>query len=123
MLAVDLDSQRDLTRSLLKANLLEQAAATGGPPIGIDEHLARPITAAEVEAYNIAQGPDHAVVGVANLTRTLIGGLEPMMGDNPLVKHVVSTLLFRRWDGWPLVQVRCMHDDRHPDVRPEPVVD
>lgn len=119
-----MDSQRDLSRSLLKARLLEQAAATGGPEIGIVEHLARPITNAEVQAYNHALGPNHAQVGAVHLARTLEGALQPMMVDVPVVKHVVSTVVISTpgWMSTPYRADYCVHGTSHPNVHAQPVV-
>lgn len=95
VLAVDMDSQRDLSRSMLKAKLTEQAAANGGTPIGMHEHLSRPFTPAEVETYaNHALYASHEHFGAAGLTRTLEGALQPMMVDSPLVKRVVNRVLY-----------------------------
>lgn len=82
-----MDSQQDLSRSMLKAKL--RAQANGGPPTGIREYLARAFTPQEV-LTNPIQDPGNRLFGAGGLARTLEGALQPMMGDEPFVKHVVS---------------------------------
>eukprot|EP00752_Nemacystus_decipiens_P012338 g10938.t1 len=91
VLTVDMDSQRDLPRSMLKKKLKEEAAASAIPPIGIQQHLGRPFTDEEVQTYaDRTLQPDNDYYGAKGLARTLEGALRPMMADGiPLVKRVV----------------------------------
>ncbi len=95
-----MDSQQDLSRSMLKAKL--RAQANGGPPIRLREHLARAFTPEEVQT-NPIKDSGNSLFGAAGLARTLEGALQPMMGDSPFVKRVVSTALRRRGDGSPFI--------------------
>lgn len=112
-----MDSQRDLSRSLLRATLRQQAAVAGGAPIGIQQHLARPITAAEVATYadqSIPPGGD--LFGADGLARTLQGALQPLMvGFAPVVKRVVSTATLGR-ASTPRRASHRKHGDRHTSV-------
>lgn len=98
MLAVDLDSQQDLSRSILRKKLKEQAGNAEVAEIG--DHLARPFTDQEVQHYNdrvdeinSSRQPGGAQIPHANaddLGRTLKDALLPLMGDDPVVRPVVS---------------------------------
>lgn len=102
-----MDSQQDLSRSMLKKKLRDQAAASGGQPIGIYEHLGRDITQAEVDAY--AQHdlrPTDQAYGPAGLARTLERALEPMTWSSPFVRRAVRSRSFFLTRGWSVRKAR-----------------
>lgn len=103
-----MDSQRDLSRSLLKAKLLQQA--NGGALTTIDNHLGRPFTDQEVDTYaDHTLGEGHIHFGAKGLTRTLEGALHPLTGDIPYLKHVVSAFNISTLE-WVS---HCVHGDRN----------
>lgn len=93
-----MDSQRDLSRSLLKATLLQQA--NGGALTTIDDYLDRPFTDEEVATYaDHTMGEGNIHFGAKGLTRTLEGALQPLTGDIPYVKRVVSACIYSTIEG------------------------
>ena len=109
-----MDSQQDLTRSMLKAKL--RAQANGGPPTEIREHLARAFTPQEV-LTNPIQDPGNRLFGANGLARTLEGALQPMMGDEPFVKHGVSICSI--WTlGWESIRIGASLCARRPPQCP-----
>lgn len=115
-----MDSQQDLSRSMLKAKL--RAQANGGPPMGMQEYLARSFTPQEVRT-NPIKDPNNPLFGAAGLARTLEGALQPMMGDSPFVKRVVSIHSILMWGWGSIVQgYRGQLGDRLLSARPEAVM-
>lgn len=123
VLVVDLDSQRDLTRSLLRANLLAEAAMNGEPPVGVQKYLERDFTPAEVDTYAYTdRGVNDRHFGKKGLARTLEGALDTLTKtDFADVKRVVSVFTVSTLGlvSSRTTVSRCTHGDRHLSVRSE----